>query len=119
MDRTLIYKPITTIGDVVRLLRMLYEAGDLYHCEDDASEIVRSNGKRVFKHHEAKALNGRMVEAYQLEWPEGCCPCTVALAQDPEWITEIEKRIAEGGYGETHALHCYLQYTRTTNWDGR
>ena len=74
--------PITTHDELERLLTLLHEQGNSYHCEDDAHEIIHvATGERTFTSDEAIFLNQRMWEAYQLDWeghPEGC-PCGMVI----------------------------------------
>lgn len=57
--------PICSESDGHGFLFQLYQLGLSYHPEDNAREVVRRGGERVFTDSEAAALNLRMFEAFE------------------------------------------------------
>jgi hypothetical protein len=66
------------------LFAALHGVGKLFHPEDSAHDIVDvRTGEPLFTAEEAKALDCRMAEAYQLDWGAFECPCGYILTVYP------------------------------------
>jgi hypothetical protein len=63
--------------DLIQLLTALLSEDRLYHCEDNANDLVGD----IFTKEEGDALNERMNEAYKLDWSQCdfATPCALAI----------------------------------------
>lgn len=70
----------------------MHRANLAFHWEDNALTIVRFDKQsaepspRVFTDSQAVLINSRRFALYDLEWPEGTCPCGVSLALEGHYL---------------------------------
>lgn len=72
--------PITSLAEALAFLTYLHEQGMSYHPEDSATDCI----EHLVSHEEALAIDKRIDEAYQQDWPKDECPCTHILALEPQ-----------------------------------
>ena len=63
--------PIMSLKGAHAYLRRLHEDGLLYHPDDDASTIVRPDGRYLFVTEDVIHLNQRMAEVFSFD-PDPC-----------------------------------------------
>ena len=87
--KTPLPESITTIAQAKEFLTNLYNNGETYHPEDDATDLVGS----LFTQKEGEQLNKLMSEIYALEGNESAQsmvfdPCQFLLELDPDYVNE-------------------------------
>jgi hypothetical protein len=70
--------PITTLEEARAFLTYLHEQGMTYHPEDSAGDCIA----HLVTPEEAQAIDDRMDEVHQQNWPDDQCPCSHILALD-------------------------------------
>lgn len=75
---------IHTIAEAKKFLKELYNNNESFHPEDNAKDIITSNGKRLFTDSEADKLNALMDQIYYLKSFD---PCEYIINLDSDyWI---------------------------------